>query len=447
MNQTVGRYLRAFVNTRYFTDASTNQLYQQNIYDASQVTRYVRASLAGSIKRYRLDALFEKTDIYTNPTFAQRRGRLPRVSFIVGEQPIGRSRVYFGVNTEVAGIQNQINSSLPETNRGLWRYDATSTLRAPLSKLSFLSASASGSFRMTHWTDSLDPLTGLREPVSITRPLAQVTADVVGPVVSKIFQSSDNADADRYKHMIEPRVSVHWLSPFTPINNIINNDSAVDCLIGGNTTVSYSLFNRILRKPGGSGRSREIFSTSISQSYYSQEGASACDIQYQNQSVGQFSSIQIAAAVSPADSLSGRFQMYMDSHTRAPQSYSASATAMGRRGQVTAIWTKRQFLPNVPGFNNPASASHALTTWASLKSPGGRVNGNVSFQVDIKHKAFIERRASFAYSAQCCGVSVDYQMVNIAPFGVGGVTDHRFNFSFTLAGIGTFSNPLGSFGR
>jgi hypothetical protein len=55
------------------------------------------------------------------------------------------ARVYFGVNTEVAGIQNQINSSLPETNRGLWRFDVAPTLRAPLSKLSFLSATASGS--------------------------------------------------------------------------------------------------------------------------------------------------------------------------------------------------------------------------------------------------------------------------------------------------------------
>ena len=450
MNQTVGRYLRAFVQTRYFTDASTNQLYHQNIYDASQVTRYVRGSLVGSIRRYRLDALVEKTDFYTNPTTAQRRGRLPRVSFFVGEQSIGRSRIIFGVNTEVAGIQNQINSSLPETNRGLWRFDTAPTLRAPLSRLSFLSATASGSFRLTHWTDSLDPVTGLREPVSITRPLAQVSADVTGPVVSKVFQSPNNGYAERFKHVIEPRVSVNWLSPFTPVNNIINNDAGVDCLVGGNTTVSYSLFNRIYakrRRAGGSGGAQQIFWTSISQSYYTQAGASACDIQYQNQSVGQFSSIQIAAFVSPTDSLSGRFQMYVDSHTRAPQSYSASATAMGRRGQVTAIWTKRQFLPNVPGFNNPANASHALTTWASLKSPGGRVSGNVSFQIDIKHKTFIERRASLAYSAQCCGVSADYQMVNIAPFGVGGVTDHRFNFSFTLAGIGTFSNPLGSFGR
>jgi LPS-assembly protein len=449
MNQTIGRYLRGFIQTRYFTDASTNQLYQQNIYDASQRTRYVRGSIVGGIRRYRLDASVDKTDIFTNPTTAQRRGRLPRVSFIVGEQAIGHSRISFGVNTEVVGIQNQINSSLPETNRGLWRYDVMPTLRAPLSKLSFLSASASGSFRLTHWTDSLDPVTGLREPVSITRPLAEVTADVTGPVVQKVFQS-DSGYAERFKHRIEPRMSVRWLSPFNPVNNVINNDAAVDCLIGGNTTVSYALFNRIYakrRQAGGSGRVQEIFWTSISQSYYTQEGASACDVQYQNQSVGQFSSIQVTAAVSPTDALTGRFQMYIDSHTRAAQSYTASATALGRRGQITAIWSKRQFLPNVPGFNNPASAAHALTTWASLKSPGGRVTGNVSFQIDLKNKQFIERHAAVSYSAQCCGVSVDYQTVNIAPFGVGGVTDHRFNFSFTLAGIGTFSNPLGSFGR
>jgi len=450
MNQPLGSRFRAIVSTRYFTDVTTLQLYQQNSYEASQRMRYFSGSVVGGTRRYRFTGLVEKRDFYTDPTTAQRTGRTPNLRLDMGQQRIGRTRVSFGANAQLSGIQNQLNAADPSTNKGLWRFDAAPTISAPLSKLSFLTANVSGSWRITHWTDSLDPVTGTREPVSITRPLAEVRADVMGPVVSKVFQTPDNGYAAGFQHKIEPRVSVGWLSPFEHVNNVINNDYSIDCLVGGNTTVSYSLYNRIYakrRKGASAGQTREIFSTGIGQSYYTVASASACDTQYQSQAPGQFSAVKIDASTAPTDSVSGRFQMYLDSTTLQTQSYGASVTAMGSRGQVTAIWSKRQFLPDVPGYNTPASASHALSGWSQVRSPGGRWIGNFGFQADLKQKTFLDWRTSVSYAAQCCGISVDYQVVNVAPYNVGIQTDHRFNFSFTLAGIGTFSNPLGSFGR
>src|SRR6185436_1193044 len=212
-----------------------------------------------------------KRDFYTDPTTAQRTGRTPQLTLNMGEKPLGHTKVYFGANAQLSGIQNQLNAADPSTNKGLWRFDAAPIIRAPLSSLSFLYADVSGSWRITHWTDSLDPVTGLREPVSITRPMTEVRANVTGPIVSKVFQKP------RFKHVIEPRVSVGWLSPFEHVNNVINNDYGVDCLVGGNTTVNYALFNRIsVRRGGGTGQVREVFSTSISQSYYTVASASAC---------------------------------------------------------------------------------------------------------------------------------------------------------------------------
>jgi hypothetical protein len=52
------------------------------------------------------------------------------------------------------------------------------------------------------------------------------------------------------------------------------------------------------------------------------------------------------------------------------------------------------------------------------------------------------------YNAQCCGVGIEYQTYNYGSgFAGQGITeDHRFNVSFTLAGVGTFSNLFGAFG-
>ena len=43
---------------------------------------------------------------------------------------------------------------------------------------------------------------------------------------------------------------------------------------------------------------------------------------------------------------------------------------------------------------------------------------------------------------------MEYQVYNLGGLGLSGLQqDKRFNLSFSLAGIGTFSNLLGSFGR
>jgi hypothetical protein len=52
------------------------------------------------------------------------------------------------------------------------------------------------------------------------------------------------------------------------------------------------------------------------------------------------------------------------------------------------------------------------------------------------------------YNAQCCGVAVEYQTYDLAQFASRFAVpqDRRFNISFTLAGIGTFSNFFNALG-
>jgi hypothetical protein len=59
----------------------------------------------------------------------------------------------------------------------------------------------------------------------------------------------------------------------------------------------------------------------------------------------------------------------------------------------------------------------------------------------------MQQRIVAFYNAQCCGITVDYQTVNLSHLGVGVEKDRRFGISFTLAGIGSFSNPMGAFGN
>jgi hypothetical protein len=73
------------------------------------------------------------------------------------------------------------------------------------------------------------------------------------------------------------------------------------------------------------------------------------------------------------------------------------------------------------------------------------VGGTYAFDVDLKESAVLNQRVLAYYNAQCCGVAAEYQVRNLQGVpGAGVPQDKRFNISFSLAGIGTFSNLLGA---
>jgi hypothetical protein len=61
----------------------------------------------------------------------------------------------------------------------------------------------------------------------------------------------------------------------------------------------------------------------------------------------------------------------------------------------------------------------------------------------LRRNGFIDRRFVAYYNMQCCGFIVEYQSMTY-----GGLypQNNRFNVSFTLAGLGTFSDFFGAFG-
>jgi hypothetical protein len=70
------------------------------------------------------------------------------------------------------------------------------------------------------------------------------------------------------------------------------------------------------------------------------------------------------------------------------------------------------------------------------------------FNYDIARSTLLNQRYVAFYNAQCCGVSFEFQSVNypadVSRFFIP--KDRRFNMSFTLAGVGSFSNFFGAFG-
>ena len=451
VNQAIGRQFRLIGRVYYYTDQASQLLYQQNVYDQSRRDRDISVQVAGNVMngRLRLNVLAQRHDIF-NGAQAARKSTLPQVDAWLGAKPLGRSKIYFGAAGQATYLDVRPDPTRPVYDRSLWRFDGTSTVRAPLSNLPYLSLTGAAAWRVTHWTESLEPLTGLPVPVALTRNLLDLRADVVGPVVARVFQTPQSGYALRFKHLIEPRVGIQWLSPFDRGDQVIKIDPSVDQLVGGTLSMNYAIVNRLLARVRSTGSPWQVLSVTVGQSYYSNAAAGKIDPNYPSATAGTFSPIQVSATVtpSPSDEVSGRFQMYIDSTVMKVRSYSATAVVSRPQIELQAGWSKRQYLPDVPGFDNPGAASHYLNANATVRTRDGRFGGTYGFNYDLLQNGFLQQRIMGYYSAQCCGVSVDYQTINISQFGLEGVQRvRRIAVSFTLAGIGSFSTPLGAFGR
>jgi hypothetical protein len=193
------------------------------------------------------------------------------------------------------------------------------------------------------------------------------------------------------------------------------------------------------------------------QSYYTNALAAKYDPQYQSSFAGlynydvppsPYSPIQISAIARPSDTTSAQLRMEYDTRFNAVRTYSASGRLDQAIADVTASWSKRQVIPGLPEFADPERADHFLGATANVHDRDYRVGGTYMFNYDVLRGYFLQRRYRMFYNTQCCGVAFEMQTIDLSHFSSIGFaqSDRRMSINFTLAGIGTFSNPLGSFG-
>jgi hypothetical protein len=110
------------------------------------------------------------------------------------------------------------------------------------------------------------------------------------------------------------------------------------------------------------------------------------------------------------------------------------------RIQTTIGWSKKGYIPQLVGFNDPTLLDHYINTSTTLRTKDNHIGGVYANNYDVLHSTMTNSRVSMYYNSQCCGIAFEYQTYN---YGAGSPipvpSDHRFFLSFTLAGLGNFS--------
>jgi hypothetical protein len=146
-------------------------------------------------------------------------GQAPGVIASFSGQRLGPLPVYASINADAAKALYEQRFGTTVQDFGLGKVDLLPSLRAPLSSLPFLSVNASIGYRVTYFTESLDPATRRQIEESVTRRYADMRAEVVGPVFTRVF-NPNNAFADRAKHIVEPAFTVQRITSIDNQNRI-----------------------------------------------------------------------------------------------------------------------------------------------------------------------------------------------------------------------------------
>jgi LPS-assembly protein len=441
--------LHARANVDYYSSIISQQRYQQNIYDATKRTRRFGGNVAGNWGPYSFSATTDRTDYFQGTASYATTGSLPRISFSRGERKIAGSPFYFGVNSEYVTLErsNTVNS-VKTSDQGLSRVDVNPTLRIPFTKWPYLTFNSIVSWRGTYWTESLDDQR-VQVPEPVGRRLFDFQTRITGPVFNRIWNTPDGSYAKKYKHVIEPTFSIQRTTAVDNFPEIVVLEGA-DYIVGG-TRLNYGVSNRLYAKKE---TSREILSATISQSYYTNQLAAQYDQNFQsNFTTGSkpthYSPVSLQFRGAPTDRFQGEFRTEWDPTAHTLRTLAANGSFSTADWLQTSVgWSQRRFIPTLAGFDNEAGATNYLNAGTNVRRRGGRLGANYTFTYNLKDSSFLQQRITTYYNTQCCGIALDYQSFNyggsLAAYGLQ--QDKRFNLSFTLAGIGTFSNLFGAFG-
>ena len=111
-------------------------------------------------------------------------------------------------------------------------------------------------YRHTHFSRSVDS-SGAFVDAPVTRRYLSLQTDVIGPVFSKIWDTPGSGYSDRMKHVIEPTFSVEYISEMANQARVPLTDSSI-VAVGGATTFTYGLTNRLIARQRGAGDAARI---------------------------------------------------------------------------------------------------------------------------------------------------------------------------------------------
>lgn len=450
--QALGGPFRGRLRLEYFSDVASQQLYHQNMYQATRRSRVIEGSVSGTMGPLSTVALYQRNEVFNGISNGKQEsviyGSTPRISAILAPQRLFDLPFYGSVTGELAALPYKyLSGNVTTRDEGLTRIDVSPTLRVPLSRLTFLSLNTSAAYRTTHYSRSLDTR-GRVTPESFFRQFLTVRSDIVGPVFTRIWDLPESGFAERLKHVIEPTFIVDYTTSINEYRRTPVLSDLSDFVVGGATRFTYGLNNRLFYRgrpvSGARGQTREFVTVGLQQTYYSNSESSQYDTAYASAYRGRrlvdLSPVSLSVRVSPTNAFDANARMEYDVSGGGLQIFTTGSSLNVGSASTNVSYSRRHLTTASP-------ADSYLSSSTSLRFREGRITSTYGLSWDISRSTIVSQSVIGSYLAQCCGLQLEFQKYSFPRVGPAPVpADRRFNMSFVLAGLGTFSNFFGAFG-
>jgi len=448
-NQALGTAIRLHQRVDYTTSMVTQQLYQQSLYQASNATRTIEGGMVGTFGGLTASALFQRTETFTGTDTSQLYGSTPRLAASIAPVRVFGAPVYVSANNDFSFLPfRQITAGRTTSDRSLARLDVFPSVRAALSRLTFLTVNTSAAYRTTYYTRSADAQ-GRVTTEPLTRQYLSLRSDVVGPVLAKIWDTPESGYSERMKHLIEPTFALEYIPTISNSARVLTLVDGSDAILGGSTRFTYGVNNRLLYRSrtldGTPGSTIQFLTIGIQQTYYATRRASLNDTQYLSNGFRarsvDLSDVALTVKATPSPRLDSTTRLEYDVHGQGLHVITTGTTTQIRGSSTTLNYSRYR-------RSSTAKPESSMTWSTSMNMLQGRARGAYSLTWDIGRAGILNQSIGMSYLAQCCGIQAEFQKFKFpqarSDFPIP--SDRRFNVSFVLAGLGTFSNFLGAFG-
>ena len=442
----------------YFSNIDVQQTYNHNVFDASNSSRTMSGNLSGQLGQYQVSGTFDRSETFFGGSQSTTYGGGPRLTVNQGKTEIPGTPLYYSLNTEYVRLLriSRVRGAggTREVDSGLNRVDVNPRIQFPFTRWPFLTVDSSAQFRWTYWDESLVQQQQL--PMGVGRSYFELATRATGPSFVKIWDTPNSGYSERMKHVIEPWYGMRRVSAIDSFDRIVRLEG-IDSIVGDVWQYQYGidtrLYARVYEGERGESVAREILSASLTQSYYTDENASQYDRTFRTSFSGasptHWSPMSILVRAEPTQQLGATMRVEIDPTHRTPRSISAEGS-YERGGWLEARggWSQRRFIANLPGFNDRNRLDHYLNAFAALRKPDNTIGGLYSFNYDVRRGQHLMQRLLVYFNAQCCNLSLEYQVYNFEGLGTRAFLprDRRISLAFTLAGLGRFANAFGALG-
>ena len=282
-NQSLPHGFRARANVNYFSSITSMQTLNTNVYDASRNSRSFGGNIVGLVDNFSVNATIDRNETFYGTTSSATYGSWPRVTLSRNERPLFGSVAYFSLVGDFSRAVRENTTDTLTTDLSLTRFEVMPQIRYPFTKWQWFTVNSTVNWRDTYFSRSLAPGTADVTDDGLNRKFFQFQTRLTGPVFARVWNTPDNGYAEKFKHSIEPFVTIDRTTSIDEFDRIIQLDAS-DSIVGGATRFVYGVTNRFYakqRRPGAAiGQAREIASVDVTQSYYSDERSAKYDTTY-----------------------------------------------------------------------------------------------------------------------------------------------------------------------